>query len=239
MRSRFSSLFIAATATLTVATASPYAHAIGEAEASPKAKGIIGGALLGGETVMLVEAAAGVRSPWAYVGGGLVGAAAGGVGGHFIEKDADSAKLPMFLVAGGMILIIPTWVAVAATTAYKPPANYVEDRPPADEPVAEPPQPATPPGSGAAPAGGSGPTSRRMRTRTPRDRNHAEVARVAMYKPLPAYIAPPSLVGVAGGGLSLSVPSVELHDLYSRREMLQTGVKQVTEVRIPVFNLTF
>lgn len=239
MRSRFSSLLIAATATLTVATASPYAHAVGDDEASPTRlhKGIVGGALLGGESVMLVEAAFGVRSGWAYLGGGLAGAAAGGFGGHLIEQDASSARLPMFLLAGGLVLAVPTWVAVAATTAYRPPANYVEDRPPADEPVAEPPQPSSSPGT--MPPAPHAPTSHRMKLRTPRDRNQAEAARVAMYKPLPAYIAPPSLVGVDRGLLSLSVPSVELRDVYSKREMLQTGLKQATEVRIPVFNLTF
>ncbi|HMI87635.1 MAG TPA: hypothetical protein VK550_26295, partial [Polyangiaceae bacterium] len=52
-------------------------------------KGIVGGALLGGEVVMLVEAAFGVKSGWVYVLSGVLGAGAGGFGGSLLEKDAD------------------------------------------------------------------------------------------------------------------------------------------------------
>src|SRR6185295_3492421 len=58
-----------------------------EIEATPK--GIVGGALLGGEVVMLVEAAFGVKSGWVYILSGVAGAAGGGFVGSLIEKDAD------------------------------------------------------------------------------------------------------------------------------------------------------
>ena len=38
------------------------------------AKGTVGGGLLGAELVLAVEAAAGVKSPWLYLAGGVVGA---------------------------------------------------------------------------------------------------------------------------------------------------------------------
>src|ERR1051326_3827956 len=53
---------------------------------SPAGKGIIGGALLGAESVMLVEAAAEVKPAWAYAVGGGLGAIGGGIGGYFTQQ---------------------------------------------------------------------------------------------------------------------------------------------------------
>ena len=50
-------------------------------EVSPDGKGIAGGALLGAELVVFVEAIAGVHSGTAYLLGAGGGAIAGGVGG--------------------------------------------------------------------------------------------------------------------------------------------------------------
>ena len=54
---------------------------VGGLEASPNVKGVVGGALLGAEVVLVTQAALDVEPTWAYVVGGLAGAAAGGVGG--------------------------------------------------------------------------------------------------------------------------------------------------------------
>jgi hypothetical protein len=160
---------------------------------------------------MAVEAAFDVQSTWAYIGGGLAGAAAGGVGGYFIERDS-TARYPMLLLAGGLTLAIPTTVAVLSATAYEPPATFVQDQAPADEPVADPPQ-ATPPPPKAGAA----------RTRP-------------VAKRLPS--APPALIGVEPDRLSLSVPSVEVRDVFSKAEVAM-GAPQATEVRIPVLNVLF
>jgi hypothetical protein len=50
------------------------ASATGVDEASSTGKGIVGGALLGAEAVMLTEAAIGVKPRWAYLVGGGAGA---------------------------------------------------------------------------------------------------------------------------------------------------------------------
>jgi hypothetical protein len=218
MRTRF---FIPTVTALTAALLAPAAHATGEEQASPTGKGIVGGALLGAEAVMLIEAAADVRPAWAYVVGGLAGAAAGGVGGFFVE-DSDDARASLLLLAGGMALAIPTTVAVLSVTAYRPPANYVQDQaPPPDEPVAEPPQPA------GTPAATPPPTSR-----APVKRRSAPAALYRTY-------TPPALVGMGDGALTLSVPAVVVKDAYTRRELFEYGVKQTTEVRVPVFNFAF
>ena len=215
---------------------------IGEEAAKGYPKGTIGGGLLGAEAVLLVEAAVGVQNPWVYVGGGVVGAAGGAIGGYFLEKDDGvSARTSMLLLAGGLTLAIPTTVAVLSATAYEPPADYLEDKPPPDEPVADPPQPATPapgtaPASGTAPTGanggGSGPPKNETATLTKR-REH----RVAVLPPL--RLTPPAIVDLTPDMLALRVPALEIRDSYSRKEMLMFGVKQETEFHIPVVNVAF
>jgi hypothetical protein len=186
-------------------------------EASPTGKGIAGGILLGAELVLVVEAAADVEPAWAYVVGGLAGAAGGGVGGYFIEQEGEP-KLPLLMLAGGMALAIPTTVAVLSATAYEPPLEYVEDEPPADEPVADPPRPV-----------GASPTSRTTAQRKVTTRSRP-VARAA---------ALPSLIGVEPARITLSIPAVEFRDVYTRAEVASFGLTQATEVRIPVLNVLF
>jgi hypothetical protein len=197
-------------------------------------KGAVGGGLLGAEVVMLVEAALDVKPAWAYIVGGIAGGAAGGVGGYFWESGTDDAKLGMYLLTAGMALAIPTTVAVLSTTAYKPPADYVEDRPPpADEPIAEPAElESTPPPATDTPATAPQPEGRAPKRRAPR---HA----LRHTPTLLHAAAPPALVGVSPGQLTLSVPAVEIRDLYTQKERQEFGVAQGTEVRVPVLNFAF
>lgn len=109
-------------------------------DVAPKGKGIAGGALLGGEVVMGVEAAFGVKPAWAYLLGGALGAGAGAYGGYVIEREA-SPKVSLYMLAGGMALIIPTTVAVLQATSFKPSVEYTEDNPTVPYPAAEPPRP--------------------------------------------------------------------------------------------------
>lgn len=247
---------------LAVLIAPGHAHAadVGQDAASPKGKGIVGGALLGAELVLAVEAAADVQSPWAYLGGGLAGAAGGAVGGYFIEKDAPNARASMLLLAGGLTLAIPTTVAVLAATAYEPPADYLQDSPPADEPVANPPQPegappppapapATAPPAAAPPA--AAPSEATPPSTTPpapapaaaptgelRKEHRRYLARSR--KPIPPlHFTPPALVDVTPTMLALSVPAVEVSGTYTRAELAMYGVDQATEVHIPVLNVVF
>jgi hypothetical protein len=208
---------------------------VGRETASGLAKGTIGGALLGAELVLAVEAAADVESPWAYLGGGLAGAAAGGVGGYFVEQNA-SPRVSMLLLAGGLTLAIPTTVAVLSATAYEPPADYLQDSPPADEPVADPPQPAAAPGAapGAAPAPTPAPGAAPAPTSSQR-RNPAR--RLARVRPL--HLTPPALLDLSPGRLALSVPAVEITGTYTRTELAMYGLEQKTEVRVPFLNILF
>lgn len=116
--------------------------------ASTTAKGTVAGALLGAEAVVLTEAAFGVKPGWAYLLGAGVGAAGGGVGGYFLE-DSMSPKLASLLLAGGLVLAIPATVAALSASAYSPPADYIQDTPPSDEPVETPPRASSRPAPGS------------------------------------------------------------------------------------------
>ncbi|MEO7033007.1 MAG: hypothetical protein ABI548_04145 [Polyangiaceae bacterium] len=235
-------------ATLTLATLSlvPLAAHAETTEVSTTGKGVVGGTLLGAEAVLSVEAAFKVQPTWAYVVGGLGGGAAGGIGGYFIEKDA-SARTTLFMLAGGMALAIPVTVAVLSATAYEPPASYTQDRAPADEPVAEPPQPSgapTPAPTTTIPNGTevtapAPPVPSPAATPAPTSsvRRHKALARRTL--PLDYHLSPPALIGVSSQALTLGVPAIELRGVYSRNEIAMFGVSQATEVRVPVFNFLF
>jgi hypothetical protein len=197
---------------------------------SPKGKGITGGALLGGELVMAVEAAFGVKPGWAYLVGGLGGAAAGGAGGYFAEKGSDP-RPSYWLLAGGMAMIIPTTVAVLQATSYKAPADYQEDRPgKGTAPVAEPPRPA--PAAPPAAPGAPPPPAEPGKPAVQLDRS---LHRTATVRPP----VPMSLVDLDGSSVRLGVPAVEIRPMYSVAELRRFGLEQQTEVRLPLFQATF
>jgi hypothetical protein len=50
---------------------------------------------------------------------------------------------------------------------------------------------------------------------------------------------PPALLDISGTQLALTVPAVEIRDTYTRREVAIYGVKQQTEVRIPLIQMLF
>lgn len=250
---------LALATTLVTSTASAD---VGKTSASGKGKGIVGGALLGGELVCGVEAVAGVESPWAYLGGAVGGAAAGGVGGYFLEQNA-SARTSLLVMAGGMTLLIPTIVGVLSATAYRPPADYLTDQPPADEPIANPPQPDTPAAAPAAPPPAAAPAaapaappattppaSTAPGTAPPAEAPPAAPAptssvpakhRVAIRRALAErrLPLPPALFAVRSGALALSVPAIEIQNTYTRAELAMYGVTQATEVHIPVVDVVF
>lgn len=215
-------------------------------EVTPTAKGIVGGAFLGGELVVFGEALFGVRSTAAYLIGAGVGAAAGGVGGYFIEQAVDDGRIPAYMLAGGLALLIPAIVVTLDATRYMPSEGAREDKPvnvpPSDpgkpggssvvgaEPAAPPPAsttpqtsptPATPPGGAtpeapATPPGGGG-------TKAPQAR------------------APQtSLINVQGNAFAVGVPVPEVRPMLGSVERARMGVEnRGSELRFPVVRVTF
>jgi len=212
------------------------AHAAGVAEASPTGKGIVGGALLGAELVMSGEAAFSVQPTWAYVVGGLAGGVGGGVGGYFVEQQGDP-RGPMLMLAGGLAFAIPTVVLVLSTTAYQPPASYLQDQAPADEPVAEPPSPTEampPPGAPAPPPAAAPAPAPADAAPAPTGRRYLPSSRRLSLK-----LPPPALFGVKDARLALGVPNIAVFHAYTRTERMMFNAPDATEVRIPVLDVAF
>jgi hypothetical protein len=92
--------------------------------------GIAGGALLGAEAVVLVEAMLDVEPAWAYLVGGSVGGAAGAYAGLLVENDAEPSAA-VWMLAFGMGLAIPTVIWVGRAREPRPRGAVPMGPPPA------------------------------------------------------------------------------------------------------------
>jgi hypothetical protein len=188
-------------------------------EVSPDGKGIVGGGLLGAEAVTIVESLVGVRSGWGYLIGGVLGAGGGAVGGYFVEQNSSDGKAPMYMLAGGLALVIPAVVLSLDATRYRPEEGATDDHPPVG-PSADP---GVPGGSVGAPA--SGPPA------------------PPAAAPPPAAAAPPpptSLLDVHDGDLRLGVPVPAVVPMFSAAEAKAYGLtRNDAEVKMPVLHIAF
>lgn len=215
------SIAIVATSLLTVSY-------VTTATAEPKGKGIVGGTLLGAEAVLLTEAAFDVSPNWLYYVGGGVGAVGGGIGGYFLE-DQLSSKSGMALLAAGLLIAIPTTVAVLSATAYEPKVAATQDTVPTDEPQAEP---------VIAPAGTD--TNQTPSTTAPTPAaTPAPVTSQSTAKPRRRALAPVLVAMDDHANLHLGLPAVEVRDTYSRAEMQRFGLQQHSELRVPLLRVAF
>ncbi len=187
-------------------------------DVSPTGKGIVGGGLLGAEVVTMVEAIAGARPGWAYAVGGIVGAGGGAVGGYFVEQGSSDGKAPMYLLAGGLALVIPAVVLILNATRYAPEEGATEDAVPTG-PAAEP---GVPGGSvgGSAPAGGPAPAP----------------APVPAAAPAPP---PSSMLDFSPKAVRIGVPAPEVRPVFTLAEQRQYGMQAGTELRLPVVHVAF
>jgi hypothetical protein len=187
-------------------------------EVSPDAKGIVGGALIGAEVVTITESIAGVRPGWAYAVGAIAGAGAGATGGYFIERASysDNGRVPTYMLAGGLALIIPAVVLMLNATRYMPDENATEDKTPQPGPAAEP---GAPSGSVVEPTGDAPP---------------------APPPPAPAPVPPPqSLFDVHQGAFRVGVPVPDVRPVFSLAEQRQYGMQAQTELRMPMVHIAF
>jgi hypothetical protein len=223
-------LGVTATAFGTVAMTAhmPQAHA-DEIQGTPKAT--IGGAFLGAEVVAIPMGIAGVKAGWAYAVFPPLGAIGGAIGGYFMDKAYDDAKTAAygsaFMLAGGMALIIPTIVLMLNATRYHPSADATEDRAPKN--VGPEANPGGTGGGAVVPTSGGGsapPPPASTGTTSGGGGNQ------------PPYV-PLSLVDMHQGTLRMGIPVPEVHNAYTMQQLKELGVRQATELRVPVFKLAF
>jgi hypothetical protein len=186
---------------------------------SPDGKGIVGGGLLGAELVTIVEGIADVRSGWAYGIGAILGAGGGAVGGYFVEQQSSDGKVPTYLLAGGLALIIPAIVLTLNGTRYRPQEGATDDNVPAPGPAANP---------GVPGAGVIGPQTPAPPAVIPPTSSSA-----------PPDVAPLSLVDVRSGTLRVGVPAVDLRPVFSATDVRQYGMHAQTEFRMPMLRVAF
>ena len=222
------SLLIAGRLILAGAPQEARAQSAEPAAVSATGKGIVGGALLGGEVVIITMAAVGVEKGWPYFVFGGLGAVGGGIGGFFVEDaTADTPEVALYMLAGGMALVIPTLVATLNATAYRPPESDTKE-PTTNQPAAEPP----------APKASVTVTSKALVPTAPKPVARTYVVPRPPGPPIVPHIAL-SVVDMYRGELALGVPAVELRPVYSTRELAQYGVEQRGELRVPVFKAQF
>jgi len=221
-------------------------------EVTPTAKGIVGTALLGGEVVVFGEAIFGVRSTAAYLIGGGLGVVAGGVGGYFIEQSVSDGRIPAYLLAGGLALLIPAIVVTLDATRYMPTEGAREDRP-----VGPPADPGKPGGGsvvGAEPAATPPPASTTPPATTPPANTPPSGSTPGGTTPAPAPSgggggggtqapqarAPGSMFYVGQGTLRIGAPVPEVRPIVSVSEQRKMGVvNSGNEVRFPVVKVAF
>jgi hypothetical protein len=188
-------------------------------DVSPTGKGIVGGALLGAEVVTITESLVGVRSGWGYVIGAVLGAGAGGVGGYFVEQNSSDGKAPMYMLAGGLALVIPAVVLSLDATRYRPEEGATEDKAPTG-PLAEP---GVPGGGVGAPAPAAAP------------------AAPPAAAPAPAPAPPPqSLLDGYKGEYRLGLPVPSVVPMFSATEAKTYGLtRNDAEFKMPVLHIAF
>jgi len=148
---RFTAAAVAA-ATFAAAFAGSPNEARADGPVTATAKGAVGGGLLGAEVVCITMGAIGVNRGWPYFVFGGLGAVGGAIGGYFVEQ-ASVPEPSLYMLAGGLALVIPTLVVSLNATAYKPPETDRPNEPATNEPAkdAPTPTPGTAPGAPMTP----------------------------------------------------------------------------------------
>jgi hypothetical protein len=192
-------------------------------DVSPTGKGIVGGGLLGAEVVTITESLVGVRSGWAYLIGGVLGACGGAVGGYFVEQNSPNGQAPMYMLAGGLALVIPAIVLTLDATRYRPEEGLTEDKVPTG-PAAEP---GVPGGSISGTAPGAAPSSPPPPPPTA--------------TPAPSPAPPPqSFLDLHQGSFRLGVPVPAVVPMFSTTEVRQYGMtRNDAELKMPLLHVAF
>jgi hypothetical protein len=221
----------AAFGTVVMTAHMPQAHA-DEIQGTPKAT--IGGAFLGAEVVAIPMGIAGVKAGWAYAVFPPLGAVGGAIGGYFMDKAYDDSKTAAygsaFMLAGGMALIIPAIVLMLNATRYHPSADATEDRAPKN--VGPEANPGSSGGGAVVPTSGGGTSAPPPSSGTSGTPSTGGGGNQPPYVPL-------SLVDMHQGTLRMGIPVPEVHNAYSMQQLKELGVRQATELRVPVFKLAF
>lgn len=179
------------------------------------AKGAVGLGLLAMELVVNIEAAAGVKKPWILAVTGLVAAGGGAAGGYFAETKSSAstgAKVGMGLLAGGMVMLVPTMIITTALTKYRgkeeagAEVEVITEKAPAGETIEE--------------------EATEVEAPPPTEESSEEPP-------------PTALLNMSGKKLSLAIPPLMMLPVFPEDEIGVLTDEQETEYRINIINLVF
>lgn len=225
---RWSGLLLGAAVGACALLASPgeaHAQAAETNTVTSPGKGIVGGALLGAEVVMIPMGAAGLKPWWPYLVFGAVGAAGGAVGGWAVEQNVAEAEPALYMLAGGLALIIPAVVLTLNATTKE---DYEDSQDPATL-VTTPNEP------GAEPQTAPGQTPGDSSVTVQQPTSDARKVRKAR----PAQRPAGTLLELSSNELRFGVPAIQVGNVYSQEDLARFGLEQQTEVRVPVVGVAF
>lgn len=200
-------------------------------------KGIAGGALIGEEVGLVTLSVAGAKQTWMYLTIPTALAIGGGIGGYFIEKDktGSDAQVPMYMLAAGMALIIPSIVITLSANAYNPGS---EDSTPPDATPSDSGMGSSPglgvkvDATGTTTGGGGGGTPTTTPTPPPKHKPSKDDQSFRL-------VRPPALVNLDDTKLTLALPLISMKPMYTRAEVLAFGQPQRYEVDAPLLTVAF
>ncbi|HVH43088.1 MAG TPA: hypothetical protein VM925_12125, partial [Labilithrix sp.] len=163
-----------------------------------------------------------------------------GVGGYFVEQAVDDGRIPAYMLAGGLALLIPAVVVALDATRYMPSEGAREDRP-VNLPPSDPgkpggssvvgAEPGTPPATTPGPGSATTPPTAPSPTPTPAPGGGGTQAPRAPQS---------SLINLRNGELALGVPVPEVRPVLGSVERARMGAdNRGSELRFPVVRVTF
>jgi hypothetical protein len=193
----------------------------------PTAKGIIGLGLLAGELVVNIEALAGVKKAWILALTGIIAAGGGAVGGYFIETKLSrltASKVCVGLLAGGMAMLVPTFIIVATKTRFsvKGEGGTTEVEVVKEKSGGEPAAGAK---ESAAPAKEGGPAP---------EKKEGGAAASRLEEP-----APVAVFNVTRSRFAVAVPALQVAPIFDEKELAFFTRKQAYEYRFGLVNVVF
>lgn len=185
-------------------------------------KGTVGLGLVGAELGLVVPALAGLHDTWAMIVFPILGAGGGAAAGWFLLDDPDRGKGAVAALATGIGLIVPSIIVTLIATRYDP--DEAAER---DARNRQGIMKGTGGGEVKGSAGGSASLSKAEEPRRKKMRQHL------------AQHAGGGLVRINETGLLMGLPSLKINPTYTIKEMQQFGLRQATEVHVPLVSGLF
>jgi hypothetical protein len=181
---------------------------------------------------------------WPYAVFAPVGAVGGALGGWAVEQNVTAAEPSLYMLAGGLALVIPTVIVTLDATTR---AHFDDEADPSSLTV-NPSAEGTLPGEGASPQDGGVPGAAPSATQPPATQPAAPAPGAPQLGPAPTSDArrprkrapmPVAAFDVYRGSMRIGLPAVQIRNRFSVDEVQQFGAEPTSEYLIPLVKSTF